>query len=185
MRSSAVTDTRVDQHTEGKAPAERPGPQPDTPARDRIAELEHELEEMRDRYLRARADLENYRKRAERDTERHIAQARETMLLHWLEAIDSVERAIRMHTDPSIVDGLRSVLEQMDATLARHGVTRIDSTGQPFDPERHEAVAVHDSDDVPHRTVLETSRSGYAIDDRVLRPAQVVVSRATGEGGER
>jgi molecular chaperone GrpE len=184
MRSSAVTDTRVDHKTEGRAPAEQPAPQPDGPERDRIAELETELGQMRERYLRARADLENYRKRAERDTERHIAQAREAMLLHWLEAIDSVERAIRLHTDPAMVEGLHSVLEQMDATLARHGVTRIDAAGQPFDPERHEAVSVQTSDTVPDRTVLDVARSGYAIDDRVLRPAQVVVSRSTGEGGD-
>jgi molecular chaperone GrpE len=184
MRSSAVTDTRVDTQIEGQAPAEQPAPQPEDAERDRVAELEAELAQMRERYLRARADLENYRKRAARDTERHIAQARESMLLHWLEAIDSVERAIGMHTDPSVVEGLRSVLEQMDATLSRHGVTRIDAAGQPFDPERHEAVAVHPSDEHPDRTVLDVARSGYTIEDRVLRPAQVVVSRATGEGGD-
>jgi molecular chaperone GrpE len=184
MRSSAVTDTRVDQKIEGQAPAEQPAPQPDAAERDRVADLERELEQMRDRYLRARADLDNYRKRTERDTERHIAQAREAMLLHWLEAIDSVERAIRLHTDPALVDGLRSVLEQMDATLARHGVARIDAQGAPFDPERHEAVSVQHSDAVPNRTVVEVARSGYTIDDRVLRPAQVVVSRSSGQGGD-
>jgi len=148
---------------------------------ERVAELETQLAQMRDRYLRARADLENVRKRAEREAERHVAASRETMLLHWLEAMDSVERAIRLQNTPSMVEGLRSVLEQMDATLARHGVTRMQALGRPFDPEHHEAVAVQDARDVADRTVVDVARSGYAIGDRVLRPAQVVVSRGRRE----
>jgi molecular chaperone GrpE len=73
---------------------------------------------------------------------------------------------------------LRAVLEQMEAVLARQGVTRMGAPGDRFDPERHEAVGVRETNEVPDRTVLEVARSGFAHDGRVLRPAEVIVSRA-------
>src|SRR5690349_24766482 len=130
--------------------------------------------ELQDRHLRALADLENYRKRAARETDRRVAEARERLLRDWLEAVDSVERALRMTPD---AEGLRAVLEQMDAILARQGVARDGAPGDAFDPERHEAVGVREGDE-ERPTVADVARSGYTIGDRVLRPAQVIVSRA-------
>jgi molecular chaperone GrpE len=136
-----------------------------------------QLAELEDRYKRALADLDNYRKRSAREVERRVGESREAMVRDWLEAVDSVERALRIEPENPLAAGLRAVLEQMEAILARQGVQRIGRAGEPFDPERHDAVAVQPSADVPDRTVLEVARSGYEIGDRVLRPAQVVVSR--------
>jgi molecular chaperone GrpE len=133
-----------------------------------------------DRYLRALADLDNYRKRSAQEVERRVTEGTERLLLDWIEAVDSVDRALAMQ--PS--DGLRSVLEQMEAILARQGVERVGAAGDRFDPELHEAISVRESDEVPDRTVLDVARSGYRRGDRVLRPAQVVVSRDSG-GSER
>jgi molecular chaperone GrpE len=133
-----------------------------------------------ERYLRALADLENYRKRSAQEVERRVTEAAERLLLDWIEAVDSVDRALGMQ--PS--DGLRSVLEQMEAILARQGVERVGGVGDRFDPELHEAISVQESDEVPDRTVLDVARSGYRRGERVLRPAQVVVSRHDG-GPER
>lgn len=133
-----------------------------------------------ERYLRARADLENYRKRAAQEVERRVAEQAERLLLDWIEAVDSVDRALGMQ--PS--DGLRSVLEQMETILARQGVERVGAAGERFDPELHEAISVQESGDVPDRTVLDVARSGYRHGERVLRPAQVVVSR-NGGGSEQ
>jgi molecular chaperone GrpE len=145
---------------------------------DEVGALREELDRARDRYRRALADLDNYRKRVERDGERRADEARQSVLRDWLDAVDSVELALRMKPgDP----GLTAVLNQMDAILARHGVTRIDAAGARFDPERHEAIAVRPSDDVPGHTVVDVARSGYGIGDEVIRPAQVVVSRRAGE----
>jgi molecular chaperone GrpE len=72
------------------------------------------------------------------------------------------------------------VLEQMEAILARHGIERVGAAGERFDPDRHEAVSVVDTDEVPDRTVMEVARSGFAAGDRVIRPAQVVVARGSG-----
>jgi molecular chaperone GrpE len=129
-----------------------------------------------ERYLRALADLDNYRKRAAQEVERRVAEQADRLLLEWIEAVDSVDRALGMQ--PS--DGLRSVLDQMEAILTRQGIERVGAAGDRFDPELHEAISVRQSDEVPDRTVLDVARSGYRNGERVLRPAQVVVSRNGG-----
>ena len=140
-------------------------------------ELRSEVARLEDRYKRALADLDNYRKRSARDIDRRVQEARDALLREWLEALDSVERALRLEIVGPAAAGLRSVLDQMEAILARHGVRRIGATGERFDPERHEAVEARVTDQVPDYTVVEVVRSGFALGDRVLRPAQVVVAR--------
>jgi molecular chaperone GrpE len=143
-----------------------------------LSELEGRYAQLEDRYKRALADLDNYRKRSAREVQRRVDESREALARDWLEAVDSVERALRMgEPENPMFEGLRGVLEQMEAVLDRQGVTRIGEAGERFDPEYHEAVGVAPSDDVPDHTVVEVARSGFALGDRVLRPAQVIVSR--------
>jgi molecular chaperone GrpE len=167
MPSSHESD--IGPTAEEQPPAEK---QPDN------GDLTAELARIEDRYKRALADLDNYRKRAAREVESRAAEVRASVIRDWLDAVDSVERAIRMQPDGPCADGLRAVLAQMDGVLAREGVQRIGTAGDPFDPERHEAVAVQLSADVPDRTILTVERSGFALGDRVIRPAQVMVARA-------
>ena len=140
-------------------------------------ELVERLASAEDRYRRALADLDNLRKRTAREIERRVEESRESLLREWLEALDSVERALSMTPEGPVQEGLRSVLGQMDAILTRQGVHRIGQPGEPFDPTHHDALAVRESAEVPDRTVVDVVRSGFAVGDRVLRPAQVVVSR--------
>jgi molecular chaperone GrpE len=154
---------------------ERPDPPADAPPEE--AGLAQQLADTEDRFKRALADLDNYRKRAGREVEWRIQEDRERRLRDWLEAVDSVERALAMGADGPSSEGLQAVLEQMEAILARQGAQRIGAAGEPFDPERMEAISVRPDDAVPDRTVLDVARSGYTIGDRVLRPAQVVVAR--------
>ncbi len=171
-----------------------PGPDPSTSETDDTQEtseatteaadvvaLREELARAQDRHHRALADLDNYRKRAEREGDRRVGEARQALLRDWLEAVDSVERALRLEPgDP----GLTAVHEQMEAILARHGVQRLDAVGARFDPERHEAIAVLPAVDAPDYTVLEVARSGFALGDgELLRPAQVVVARRSAGDG--
>jgi molecular chaperone GrpE len=149
----------------------------------REQELRDEIARLDDRYKRALADLDNYRKRSGRELDRRVQEARDALLREWLEALDSVERALRMDSGGPLAEGMRAVLEQMESILARHGVHRIGAAGEQFDPERHEAVGVRETGEVPDRTVVEVARSGFAVGDRVLRPAQVVVSRRPAPGG--
>jgi molecular chaperone GrpE len=148
-------------------------------------DLEDELARSEDRYRRALADLDNYRKRSAQEVERRVSERGDQIVRDWLEAVDSVDRALRMQEPTNeLAAGLRAVMEQMEAILERQGVQRIGAPGDRFDPALHEAVAVRETDAVPDRTVVEVARSGYGRGDQVLRPAQVVVSRG-GEGGSR
>jgi molecular chaperone GrpE len=167
-----ATTAQADVPPDGQAEAQEQGGRTE-------AQLDAEIARMEDRYKRALADLDNYRKRSARELERRVDEAREALIRQWLEAVDSVERALRMEPDTSnpLYHGLRAVLDQMEAILARQGVQRVGAAGEPFDPERHEAVDVRATDEVPDRTILEVVRSGWAMGDRILRPAQVVVSR--------
>jgi molecular chaperone GrpE len=151
---------------------------PSSPETEELEQAQAELERLDDRYKRALADLDNYRKRSGREVDRRVEESGDAMLRDWLDAVDSVERALRMEPENPLFEGLRSVLEQMEAILDRQGVQRIGEVGETFDPERHEAIGVQDTDQVPDRTVLDVTRSGYRRGERVLRPAQVVVSRA-------
>jgi molecular chaperone GrpE len=182
-RESEERDQRRDDPGAGVSAPEAGAPAGDERAdehdgADRVVELTAELARVEDRYRRALADLDNYRKRSAREVERRVAEGRETLLRDWLEALDSVERALRMDADNPLLAGMRSVRDQMEAILQRHGVQRIGQPGERFDPERHEAVDVRVTDAAPDYTVVEVHRSGFAIGDRVLRPAQVVVARA-------
>jgi molecular chaperone GrpE len=142
------------------------------------ADLQDELARMEDRFKRALADLDNYRKRAGREIERRVQEAREALLRDFLEPLDSLERALRaLPEDDRCRDGMQAVMGQMDATLMRYGVQRFGAPGEPFDPVRHEAIGVHETADAPDRSVLDVARSGFALGDRVLRPAQVIVAR--------
>jgi molecular chaperone GrpE len=177
-------DVRRDEQ-EGDAQAEDPGvAQAERDPREELAELQLLHAQMEDRYKRALADLDNYRKRSARELERRVAEAREALLRDWLLALDSLERALRMEPpDSPALSGLQAVLEQMEAILERYGVSRIGATGERFDPERHEAVGVHNAGDVPDRTIVDVARSGFVLGDRVLRPAEVIVARGEQTAG--
>lgn len=143
-------------------------------------------EQARDQYLdlatRTKADFENYQKRMQRDlaSERRFAQA--PLAADLLAAIDNLERATTAakqagETGP-LVQGVSMVHTQLLDVLRRHGVTRIEAQGEPFDPNQHQAVMQQPSKEHPPMTVLQVLEQGYMIHDRVLRPARVVVSAA-------
>ena len=172
-----MPSSRASEHEQESTPVADNGDPRDA----EIADLQERVAQLDDRHKRALADLDNYRKRSVQLTESRIDEAADAMLRQWLEAVDSVERALRMEPEDAVAEGLRGLLDQMEAILGRQGVERIGARGEPFDPVRHEAVAVQPADgDVPDRTIVDITRSGWARGDRVLRPAQVVVSRGAG-----
>lgn len=141
------------------------------------ADLQARVDELDDRYKRALADLDNYRKRSERLADSRVADARDRMLRDWLDAVDSVETALDMTSADGEVEGLEAVRDQMRSILERQGVHRFGAAGEGFDPDRHEAIAARESDAVPDRSIVDVVRPGYIVGDRVLRPARVIVSR--------
>ena len=168
MPSSPESDTQ--------APASDQAP-PDS------GELAAELERIEDRYKRALADLDNYRKRAARETETRVAAAQEAIITDWLDVVDTLERAMQMEANEPCREGLGAVMEQMNSVLGREGVHRVGAPGERFDPQRHEAIAVQESDQAPDQAILAVQRSGFALGDRVIRPAQVVVARRPHSAG--
>jgi molecular chaperone GrpE len=149
------------------SPVSEEAPQPPT-----VEQLEARNEQLEDRYKRALADLDNYRKRVARDVERRLEEGTDALVRDWLELVDSVDRAARGDGET-----FRPLQDQIAAILEREGIARVGAEGERFDPERHEAIGVKETPELPDRTVVDVARSGFARGARVLRPAQVVVAR--------
>jgi molecular chaperone GrpE len=132
----------------------------------------------RERLLRAYADIDNLRKRFQREVVRERADERARVVSEWLPLVDDLQRALdHAGADPgALVEGIQAMLDRALAVLVRQGFPRFDATGEPFDPARHEAVGAA-AGDAPPGTVLAVVRPGYGTDDAVLRPAAVVVSK--------
>jgi molecular chaperone GrpE len=146
-------------------------------------------EQDRDQFLnllqRSRADFENYQKRLQRELSQERRYAFGPLVLDLLPALDNLDRAMQAaskakETGP-LVQGVAMVQSQVLEMLKRHGITRIEAKGKPFDPNTHEAVMQQPSKGAAPGTILEVLEEGYMIHDRVLRPAKVVV--ALGESG--
>jgi molecular chaperone GrpE len=137
--------------------------------------------EFEDRWRRARADADNLRKRYRRELSRELAEERERVARAFLPVLDNIELALRhAGADPgSIVEGVRAIHQQALSVLSQLGYPRQDEAGVPFDPARHEVVAVvsPEGDTAPGR-VVEVLRPGYGAADRQLRPASVTVAGA-------
>lgn len=149
---------------------------PDT----RISALEAERDDIRDRMLRIAADFENYKKRVRKEQLDAVSRAREEVLRELLEVIDNLERAISAATEPSdpVLKGVNLVVRQFQSKLERYDVKAFESTGQPFDPRRHEAISQVPTADAAPGTVVREHQKGYMVGDRLLRPAVVGVACA-------
>jgi molecular chaperone GrpE len=132
-----------------------------------------------ERYRRAVADYDNLRKRMAREVQQQREEERARVAARWLPVLDNLELALQ-HADAepaSIVSGLEAVRQQALAVLADLGYPLRTDLNQPFDPSRHEAVAVLPATDAPPGTILQVVRPGYGTDERPLRPAAVVVAK--------
>jgi molecular chaperone GrpE len=144
-----------------------------------------DVKRERDEYLelaqRARADFENYRKRAARDVADAERRGKTALARELLPALDNLERALEATGDgaaprDAVAEGLSLVARELREGLARVGVEAYDPTGERFDPSWHEALSTHAAEGVESGIVLETVQKGYRLDGLVLRPARVVVS---------
>jgi molecular chaperone GrpE len=147
--------------------------------------------EAHERYLRTLADFENFRRRTGREREDWRRQAQEALLREILPALDNFDRALAAPpapgADPAFRTGVELIHRDFLAALERLGVRPFSAVGQPFDPTRHEAVGRVERTDVDDQTVVVEPLRGYLLQERVLRPAQVVVAvhpAAAPAGGE-
>lgn len=139
-----------------------------------------ELREANEKALRATAELENFRKRSQRELVEERRYAVVPLVRDLLSVVDNLERAIEVaqKTDSGqgLLDGVKLVATQLELVLKQHQCVRIDTVGTPFDPNQHQAIAQEPSDQYPAGTVTRAAQSGYKLHDRVIRPAQVFVS---------
>ena len=159
----------------------------------RIAALEAEASELKDRVLRTMAEMENLRRR----TERQIADTRQYAIAGFardmLTAGDNLARAIQAVPDDAraaggalttLIEGVEMTERELLNAMERHGVRRLDPVGQKFDPNLHQAIFEVPTDDHPTGTVVQVMQPGYVIGERVLRPAMVGVARGSGKAAK-
>lgn len=168
-----------------ESPVEPPAEQAPKHHDDIIADLRREVSDLKDKYLRAHAEMDNIRKRAEREKDETAKYAITRFARDMLNVGDNFQRALASvpagaadadATLKSLVDGVSMSEREFNATLERNGVKRIEAMGQPFNPHLHQAVMEMAKADVPSGTVVQVFQAGYVIDERTLRPAMVVVS---------
>lgn len=157
--------------------------------RESLEAKEKEANENYDRYVRQVAELENFRKRANRERDEAIRFANEALVKDLLPIVDNLERAVAHAKDGGngkpLVEGVEMVLRGFFDTLAKHGVVPIAAVGQRFDPEKHEAMAQIESGTYEPDTVVEEYHKGYLLRDRLLRPALVSVAKTPKSQGKK
>ena len=170
----------ADRPADSRTPSDKLAEAPD------VAVLQAENASLQDRLLRALADSENVRRRANRTAQDARDYAVADLSRELLTVIDNLRRAVAAAEDPAIdsagsvplLEGIKAIERSLMTTLERFGVRRIEARGAPFDPSRHEAIMeVDDPDRVPG-SIVDVMEEGYTIHDRLLRPAKVSVTRS-------
>lgn len=147
-------------------------------------ELMDKLKDEHERVLRAVADLENYKKRAAKEKEEVLKFGIEKLLKDFLPVVDNFDRALEHAQKSADFEGFKTGInmtrKMFEDTLAKHGVKSFPSAGKPFDPNFHEAMQAVESADVPPNHVVSEMVRGYTLNDRLVRPALVTVSKSVG-----
>ena len=170
-----IDEQTVDNETVQTAVDEEKGPE------EEIQELNTQLAEFKDKYLRAHAEMDNMKKRMQRDKQDIIKFGSERLLRDFLLVYDAVEKsisiALELHPDDeNFIQGLRMTEKLMLETLKKNHVEPIETVNMPFDPNYHEAMMQVQRDDVVQGMVVDEIEKGFMVHDRVLRPAKVTVS---------
>jgi len=150
-----------------------------------VEELRRQVEEKQDRLLRALAEVENIKRRTQREREEYIRYANESLLRDLVPVLDNLDRALEAARGTGevsgVVGGVELIQRELLKVLERAGVTRYSALGHPFDPMRHEAIARVVSTDAKPGTVIGETLPGYQLHNRVLRAALVSVAAAPDE----
>lgn len=152
----------------------------------KIETYEAEIKDLKDKYLRALADMDNFRKRVEREKAELFNYGLTNFLKELLPIMDTLESAVTEaqksgNNREAIVEGIKLILSKFQSTLKKHGVTEIEALNKPFDPAYHEALAQTERADVEPMTVVEELEKGYILKGRILRPSKVIVAVAPRE----
>jgi len=153
-----------------------------TVLQEQLAKALDEAKIHQEQYLRTLADMENLRKRTQRDKEDLAKYANENILREILPVIDNLERAVehaeQAESDEGLFEGVQMTLTQFGQLLGKFGVEPVDAIGQPFDPAYHQAMGQMESEEYPVNTVVQQMQKGYQLNKRLLRPAFVMLAKA-------
>jgi molecular chaperone GrpE len=181
MRNAETPSTPDDKSSEAR-PRQNDDPQ------DQLVQLKAELSKYKDVALRSVADLDNYRKRMAREKDDAIRYANTSFLERLIPILDNFELGLQAAkaggSQSAVQDGMVMVFRQLQDFLASCGVETVDATGQHFDPNVHEAIAQEENEEVAEGFVIRQLRKGYKLKDRLLRPANVVVSKGAPVGAD-
>lgn len=173
--STAVDDSEVDSESTSE----------DAPEDDQVAQLEAEVEKYKDVALRAEAEMQNLRRRAERDVQNAHKFGTERLLQNLLPVLDSLEKAIeaseaagQSEDDPQL-EGIKLCSKLFIDVLTKEGIEALDPLGEPFDPNLHEALSMIENPDLEPNSVMTVIQKGYRLNERLVRPAKVMVSKAS------
>ncbi len=179
MEPKDIVDISTPEATVEETTAESPATEHEATLEEQLAAKEKEARENWDRFLRERADLENYRKRVGREKEELLNYGNKSLLEEILPIIDNLERALA-HTSEdgqgAVVEGIRMTHAMLLTALKKFSVTPIESIGAPFDSAFHQAMAQVPTDQHEANTVVEEYQKGYMLKERLLRPAMVTVA---------
>ncbi|MCF8082118.1 MAG: nucleotide exchange factor GrpE [Deltaproteobacteria bacterium] len=151
---------------------------------EKLEEMEKERDDNQDRYLRAKAEMENVKKRFQKEKQDLLKYANESLLKQLLPVADNLEKAIghsqEQNSLKTLLEGVDLTLKGLLDTLNKAGVEPLEAVGEPFDPNFHEAMSEAESEEAPPGTVIQEFQKGYTLNNRLLRPAMVVISKKPG-----
>ena len=141
-----------------------------------------EVKVLQDQYLRTLADMDNLRKRTQRDKEELAKFANENLLRDILPVVDNLERALehakQEHSSEGLLEGVQMTLTQFCQVLKKFGVVPVEAIGQSFDPSLHQAIGQLETTEYPSNSVAQEMQKGYVLNERLLRPSMVMIAKA-------
>ncbi len=145
---------------------------------DIVSKLEQEVDQNRNKYLRAIADLENYKKRVMKERSELIKYSGESVIIDFLDVLDDLDRACNADATSveKVIEGVQMIQKRLEGVFKKHSVESKDYLGEDFDPNCHEALTTVPTDEHPVGKVMEQLKKAYFFKDKLIRPAQVVVS---------
>jgi len=169
-KSVDLNEDIIDSENEGNI-------KPDTPEENQNESTSEQLASEKDKYLRLAAEYDNFRKRSAKEREMTYSSARTDVISKLLPVYDNLERALKMEcSDESFYKGVEMIMTQLTETLNDMGVEEIPAVGQPFDPNRHNAVMSVDNPELGENIIAEEYQKGFMLGDRVIRFSTVVVA---------
>lgn len=144
---------------------------------DLLKEKDEQIQEYKDRYLRTKADFDNFQKRSIKEKQDFVKYANEGLVLKMLEAYEDLERALEVKEDKDLREGVELIYKKMDKILNDEGVEEIKSEHEIFDPFKHEAMMTQKNDDYENNEIIQVLQKGYTLNSKVIRYAKVIVCK--------